>query len=104
MTRKTYVYDPEVGKMVEGRSPPRVGWNGIMGDLPDFVSPIDGKVVNGRAGLREHNRQHDVTNPSDFKETWAKAAKERETIATGQNDKRARREAIERALYQKGVR
>lgn len=104
MTRRTYVYDEKTGEMVMGYSPPRRGWNGIMGDLPDFVSPIDGKVVNGRAGLRDHNKRHDVTNPADFKETWAKAAKEREKVFTGQNDKKARRETIERVLYEKGVR
>lgn len=39
----------------------------IMGDIPDFVSPIDGSVVSGRAGLREHCRRHDVVPTMDLK-------------------------------------
>ena len=33
----------------------------IAPDLPDFVSPIDGKWYSGRAGLREHCAKHGVT-------------------------------------------
>ena len=54
-----------------------------MPDIPDFVSPIDGRVIKGRKGLREHNKQHNVTNIADFKETWEKAAKERERFFSG---------------------
>ena len=39
----------------------------ILGDLPDFVSPIDGTVVSGRAGMREHCRKHDVVPTADLK-------------------------------------
>lgn len=39
----------------------------VMGDLPDFVSPIDGKTYSGRAGLREHCRTHDVVPNADLK-------------------------------------
>lgn len=49
----------------------------IMPDIPDFVSPIDGRIIHGRRGLREHNKEHNVTNVADYKETWEKAAKER---------------------------
>jgi hypothetical protein len=38
----------------------------IFGDEPDFVSPIDGKVYSGRAGMREHNTRHDVVNNRDL--------------------------------------
>lgn len=45
------------------------GHNGvtIMPDLPDFVSPIDGKLYSGRAGLREHCLKHDVVPNEDLK-------------------------------------
>jgi len=39
----------------------------IMPDLPDFVSPVDGKVYSGRAGMREHNLRNDVVPVSDLK-------------------------------------
>ena len=32
----------------------------VHGDLPDFASPIDGTVVKGRAGLRDHCARHNV--------------------------------------------
>jgi hypothetical protein len=39
----------------------------ILPDLPDFVSPIDGKSYSGRAGLREHCIRHDVVPNADLK-------------------------------------
>lgn len=39
----------------------------IMPDLPDFVSSVDGKRYSGRAGLREHNKRHDVVLVEDLK-------------------------------------
>ena len=44
----------------------------IMPDLPDFVSPIDGKLYSGRAGLRDHCARHDVVPNAELKglPTW----------------------------------
>jgi hypothetical protein len=39
----------------------------VMPDLPDFVSPIDQKLYSGRAGMREHNKRHDVVPNEDLK-------------------------------------
>jgi len=38
----------------------------IMPDLPDFVSPIDGKWYSGRTGLREHCALHNVVPTADL--------------------------------------
>jgi hypothetical protein len=38
----------------------------VRGDLPDFVSPIDGKTYSGRAGLRDHCARHDVVPTSEL--------------------------------------
>jgi hypothetical protein len=38
-----------------------------MPDLPDFVSPIDGKLYSGRAGMRDHCARHDVVPNADLK-------------------------------------
>jgi hypothetical protein len=38
----------------------------IMGDLPDFVSPVDGRAYSGRAGLREHNLRNNVVPVADL--------------------------------------
>lgn len=55
----------------------------IMADIPDFVSPVDGRVVHGRRGLREHNRELDVTNTADYTNEWAEKARERERFYSG---------------------
>lgn len=39
----------------------------VVGDLPDFVSPIDGKTYSGRTGLREHCARHDVVPNAELK-------------------------------------
>ena len=39
----------------------------IFTDLPDVVSPIDGTVIRGRAGMREHCKRHDVVPTADLK-------------------------------------
>jgi hypothetical protein len=38
----------------------------IMPDLPNFVSPIDGKQYSGRAGMREHCAKHNVVPTADL--------------------------------------
>jgi hypothetical protein len=39
----------------------------VMGDLESFTSPIDGSVVSGRAGLREHCKKHGVVPTAELK-------------------------------------
>ena len=48
-------------------SVPKGSAPGIMPDLPDFVSPIDGSVVSGRAGLREHCLKYNVVPTAELK-------------------------------------
>lgn len=38
----------------------------VIGDEPDFVSPVDRQVYSGRAGMREHNARNDVVNNRDL--------------------------------------
>jgi len=79
----------EVASQLRGVSP-----HAVMGDLPDFVSPIDGSVVRGRTGLREHCRKHDVVPTSDLKGLPPKPANQ-----TYVPDRAAIREHIHRQLY-----
>ena len=100
MARKSYVqingvlYDkseplpPEVAAARSGPS------HAVMGDLPDFVSPIDGTVVSGRAGLREHCRRHDVVPTADLAGLPPKPAN-----AQYVPDRAAIRETIRRQFY-----
>jgi len=66
----------------------------VMGDLPDFVSPIDGSVVSGRAGLREHCKKHGVVPTADLKGLPFKQA-----VQEYQPDRAGIRDAIRRAVY-----
>jgi hypothetical protein len=67
MARKTYVQID--GKLYDKDQLAHSGPTApvILGDIPDFVSPIDGKVVSGRAGLRDHCRRHGVVPTEELK-------------------------------------
>jgi hypothetical protein len=56
---RTYRYDPTTKKMVEVRRSrdPRVA-PAVFGDLPDYESPIDGRLVSGRKGRRDDLKRH----------------------------------------------
>lgn len=72
----------------------------IIPDLPDMKSPIDGTVIHGRRGLRDHMKRHNVTFAQDFESDWEKARKERDDVFLGKNDRRQRAEAIVHAIEQ----
>ena len=57
--------DHEALARARGHSEP-TGRMSIMPDLPDFVSPIDGKLYSGRAGMREHCQRHNVVPTADL--------------------------------------
>lgn len=70
MPRETWVYPSDGGEpYLKGSRQEYEQNTGVtfMPDLPDFVSPIDGKLYSGRAGMREHNRRHDVVPNADLK-------------------------------------
>lgn len=96
MTRRCWVYIN--GEMVEkGAQTPSASGVTFMPDLPDFVSPIDGKLYSGRAGMREHNAMHNVVPTADL------AGLPFKTTATEYKpDRAAIREDIKRVMYQKG--
>jgi hypothetical protein len=72
MARKSYV---QIGGVLYDKSQPLPGGvetasgrtASIMPDLPDFVSPIDGKTYSGRAGMRDHCARHDVVPTAELK-------------------------------------
>lgn len=75
-----------------------------MGDIAPFVSPVDGSVISGRAAMREHFKQHGVTNVADYNKPggeWERKGKEREKFFTaGGYDTQRRREHLARAFEQ----
>lgn len=66
----------------------------VFGDLPDFISPIDGSVVSGRAGMREHCRKHGVIPTADLAGMPVKPANQ-----PYQPDSAGIRDALRRAVY-----
>lgn len=69
MARKTWVYIDGVA-YEKGTQPGRVVSDAaapfVAGDEGSFISPVDGKVYSGRAGMREHNARNDVINNRDL--------------------------------------
>lgn len=52
--RRRYVYDPEVGEMVEvGAHYVQPTAPTVFGDLPGYESPVSGKWIEGRKARRE---------------------------------------------------
>lgn len=67
MTRRSYVQVNGVlyEKGTEPVSDQRRG-PAIQGDYADFISPIDGTIVRGRAGIRDHCARHNVVPTRDL--------------------------------------
>lgn len=66
----------------------------FLPDLPDFKSPIDGSIVRGRAGLREHCSKHNVVPTADLAGLPPKRA-----VEEYKPDRAAIRQEIARQLY-----
>ena len=62
MARRRFRYNPDLKEMVEviyadeGSS----DFPMVQGDIPAFVSPLDGTVVEGKRAYYEHMRKHNV--------------------------------------------
>lgn len=69
------------------------------GTCYEGLQATDGTPIDSRAKHREYMRIHGFTTTDDYKESWAKAQKERADFYTTGGDHKARKEAIGRALY-----
>src|SRR5262245_2305215 len=69
MSRRRWIQDPRTLELVpaEEYHPPVINGPYIVPDIPDFVSVIDGSIVRGRAGVREHCLKHDVVPTAELK-------------------------------------
>ena len=70
MARQTWVYPNDGSDPIpkdQYHAPTVSSGVAFLPDLPDFVSPIDGRHYSGRAGLRDHNARHDVVSNQDLK-------------------------------------
>ena len=97
MARSSWVLCEKRGKLIPKDeyygAPPERGVL-VVGDLPDMVSTVDGRIIHGRAGMRRHNKELGVTFTEDFKGEWAQAARQRELFFEGKSDKKARTQAV----------
>ena len=85
-----WIQHPETGKLVPAEEyiRPRSAGHFIQGDIESFVSPIDGSVISDRKQYDEHCRKHNVVNAAEFSpEHYARKAKERERVYTGERTK-----------------
>lgn len=97
MTRQTWVYPLNGGEPVlkEDYHPSSPAGCTILPDLPDFVSPIDGKRYSGRAGLRTHCALHNVVPNADLKGLpTLTATGDRRSESQRKQDRAARKEQI----------
>lgn len=84
---------------IPGEDTPSPSSPTILPDLPDFISPIDGKVVRGRAGMRDHCARHNVVPTAELKGLPFKQA-----VTPYNPDRRAIREKIIEIIERKGYR
>lgn len=66
----------------------------VFGDNVEFVSPIDGSVVRGRAAMRDHCARHDVVPNQELAGLKPRTFGQAPTVSSEQ------REAIKRTMYQ----
>jgi hypothetical protein len=61
VTRRRFRYDREQGCMVEVPINDAIDDHTMVhGDIPAFVSPLDGSTVEGRRAYEEHMKKHNV--------------------------------------------
>lgn len=89
MTRRRYVFDEQLGRMVELTAEPRQRANaqdhlgGLWGDRHyDGMRATDGSDISSRKKHREYMKRHGVTTADDFKDTWARARENRDDYYT----------------------
>jgi hypothetical protein len=108
MARRTWVQDPDTGKLIPKEEYRRGAdyAHYIQGDIDSFVSPIDGSVISDRSHLRAHNARYGVTDKRDYSEQFIQErSKRRVAEATGQTPeaRRERLDLIKRELYKAGL-
>ena len=96
MTRRSWVFIN--GEMIpkEDYHDPGPTHRGVMPDLPDFVSPIDGKSYSGRTGMREHNARHNVVPTADLSGLPVRSMNQ--PLQLSKQEKAVRKEALIHAV------
>jgi hypothetical protein len=112
--RTRYYYRPEHPKANErgfveaqdmGEADPTLALNApiLMDRFYENTCATDGTDIGSRRKHRDYMKAKGLTIASDFTNTWAKAAEERTARGQGtsQTERKAIREEVGRALYQR---
>lgn len=96
-------WDTKLGKLVpagfvEDRQAIHAGV--MAGRFYENTKALDGTDIGSRRKRTEYMRQRNLADTGDFKGVWEKADKERQSIRSGDFDRKARREAVGRAWYE----
>lgn len=66
----------------------------------DGARALDGTDISTRRRHQEYMHRHGVTVADDFKGEWAQKSEQRARFYAGDFDRKARTEAVERAVHQ----
>jgi len=66
----------------------------------DGLRATDGTDISSRSKRRAYMKANGLADADDYKETWAKAEKQREAFYRGDFDTKARREDVARAYHE----
>lgn len=101
MSKKTYRYNPESKEMeLVNDSASTEHHHFVRGDMPEFVSPIDGAVIGSRSQYRNHTKRYGVVPQAELcPKELAHKVEERRQMRAGvhPSQKAARIEAIKGA-------
>jgi hypothetical protein len=107
MTRRRWVYfhnaatgQVESIEVSEDYAPADVRAPVFTDRYMEGVQATDGTDISSRGKRTEWMKRNNLVDVDDCKGMWAKAAKERQSVAEGRHDTAARREAVGRAVYE----
>jgi hypothetical protein len=72
----------------------------LVGRFYENTAATDGTDIGSRKRHREYMKRNNLAMADDFKGEWSGAERERQAIRSGEIDRKARREAVERAIHQ----
>ena len=101
--RARYVWDAQASRLVEVGSDwePQDRRVPVVGDAhyDGLRSPVDGADISSRTKHRNYMKATGLALADDYKGEWAQAEKRRERVLAGDFDRKERRDAIGRAIY-----
>jgi hypothetical protein len=94
--RQRFIQDRETGELIPANQYTQAKTHYVMGDLPDYESPVDGRIVHGRKGRRE-DLKRTGSRPWEGMDTEAKEAARARAYDEAKAD--ARLDAAARRAY-----